>query len=404
MLSTLIIIIAIVWVAPTRSSSTFVWTGYYNTTGMDNVGYVCLIGLLTTLYGMSGYEAASQVSEETQNAQVSAPWGIVQGVIAAIVTGLAFFIGLLYAMDENYDSALNGVSNQPVINIFSMAFNNSFAGAMAMSVMLAINVYLGGFSHMTVTTRVVFAMSRDGAFPGSSYITGVSGKSKLPLKSIIFVFIVDSCIVLLPLISSTAFSAITQISTIGYSISYAIPIILRVTVSRNTFQQGPYNLGRWSQLNGSIAAIFLVCTSICFFLPTSFDANMHQTVQGFNWTIVVWTGALMIAGTYWFLPKSLGGARHFFKGPVRPEDVVQDIGGQEKKFIRQAQKPAKSVIAVDAIAVEDIPAEFDESNLHSPDTLVKKRVILNESGPGVSKFNMEEDQPFELRDVKPAER
>lgn len=246
MLSTLIIIIAIVWVAPTRSSSTFVWTGYYNTTGMDNVGYVCLIGLLTTLYGMSGYEAASQVSEETQNAQVSAPWGIVQGVIAAIVTGLAFFIGLLYAMDENYDSALNGVSNQPVINIFSMAFNNSFAGAMAMSVMLAINVYLGGFSHMTVTTRIVFAMSRDGAFPGSSYITGVSGKSKLPLKSIIFVFIVDSCIVLLPLISSTAFSAITQISTIGYSISYAIPIILRVTVSRNTFQQGPYNLGRWS--------------------------------------------------------------------------------------------------------------------------------------------------------------
>lgn len=78
-----------------------------------------------------------------------------------------------------------------------------------MSVLLAINVYLGGFSHMTVTTRVVFAMSRDGAFPGSKYITGVSGKSKLPLKSIFFVFVVDSIIVLLPLISDTAFSAIT---------------------------------------------------------------------------------------------------------------------------------------------------------------------------------------------------
>jgi len=104
-----------------------------------------------------------------------------------------------------------------------------------MSILLAINVYLGGFSHMTVTTRVVFAMSRDGAFPGSKYIYGVHGKSQLPIKSIFFVFVIDSMLVCLPLISDTAFSAITQISTIGYSISYAIPIILRVTVSRTKF-------------------------------------------------------------------------------------------------------------------------------------------------------------------------
>jgi amino acid transporter len=130
-------------------------------------------------------------------------------VIAAVLTGLAFFVGLLYAMNENYDGVLNGITEQPVINIFHLAFSNSKAGALAMAILLAINVYLGGFSHMTVTTRIVFAMSRDGAFPGSKYITGVSGKSKLPLKSIFFVFVVDSIIVLLPLISDTAFSAIT---------------------------------------------------------------------------------------------------------------------------------------------------------------------------------------------------
>lgn len=152
--------------------------------------------------------------------------------MAAVVTGLAFFVGLLYAMNERIDDTLEGVSEQPVINIFSIAFSGKRPGALAMSILLAINVYLGGFSHMTVTTRIVFAMSRDGAFPGSKYIYGVYGKSQLPLKSIFFVFVIDSFLVLLPLISDTAFSAITQISTIGYSISYAIPIILRVTVSR----------------------------------------------------------------------------------------------------------------------------------------------------------------------------
>jgi amino acid transporter len=91
-------------------------------------------------------------------------------VIAAVITGLAFFVGLLYAMSERIDNILEGVSEQPVINIFSIAFSGKLPGALAMSILLAINVYLGGFSHMTVTTRIVFAMSRDGAFPGSKYI------------------------------------------------------------------------------------------------------------------------------------------------------------------------------------------------------------------------------------------
>ena len=45
-----------------------VWTKFHNTTGMPSVVYVCIIALLTTLYGLSGYEAASQMSEETYNA------------------------------------------------------------------------------------------------------------------------------------------------------------------------------------------------------------------------------------------------------------------------------------------------------------------------------------------------
>jgi amino acid transporter len=285
----------------------------------------------------------------------------VNGVIAAIITGLAFFVGLLYAMNENVSSVLtDGISDQPVINIFDLAFKNNYAGSLAMSILLAINVYLGGFSHMTVTTRIVFAMSRDGAFPGSKYIYGVYGDSKLPLKSILFVFVIDSLLVLLPLISDTTFSAITQISTIGYSISYAIPIILRVTVSRNTFVQGPWNLGRFSVFNGVVSSIFLVGTSICFFFPTSFDENMHQTWDGFNYTIVVFTGALLIAATYWILS-----ARHFFKGPIRPEDVVLDLSEmpeefKEKKFIMKSKGANLSSVALPG---QDGPTEVYRSSL-----------------------------------------
>ena len=80
-------------------------------------------------------------------------------------------------MNERIDDTLNGITSQPVINIFNIAFNGNLTVALIMSLILAINVYLGDFSNFTVTTRVVFAMSRDGAFPGSKYIQGVTGKS-----------------------------------------------------------------------------------------------------------------------------------------------------------------------------------------------------------------------------------
>lgn len=45
---------------------------------------------------------------------------------------------------------------------------------------------------------------------------------------------------------------------------------------------------------------------------------------------MVYGGALFVAATYWFLPKRLGGARHFFTGPVRPDDL--DENGPKAEF------------------------------------------------------------------------
>jgi len=69
-----------------------------------------------------------------------------------------------------------------VINVFKLAFSGTDgsvnkAGALSMSIMLLISVYLGGFSHLTVTTRIVYALARDGALPYSKHIQGVYGKN-----------------------------------------------------------------------------------------------------------------------------------------------------------------------------------------------------------------------------------
>ena len=48
----------------TMATTNEVFFTFYNQTGFDNVGYVVLIGMLTTLYSFTGYEAAGHMSEE----------------------------------------------------------------------------------------------------------------------------------------------------------------------------------------------------------------------------------------------------------------------------------------------------------------------------------------------------
>jgi amino acid transporter len=44
-----------------------VFTTTYDNTGFSNLGYTCLIGLLSAFYCFTGYEAAGHMSEETKN-------------------------------------------------------------------------------------------------------------------------------------------------------------------------------------------------------------------------------------------------------------------------------------------------------------------------------------------------
>jgi amino acid transporter len=91
-----------------------------------------------------------------------------------------------------------------------------------MSILVLINLFFAGFSSMTVTSRIGFAMARDNAFPGSKFLYHVTAKNKVPDRLIILVFLIDFALVLLPLqalsppYETSGFTAITSITTIGY--------------------------------------------------------------------------------------------------------------------------------------------------------------------------------------------
>ena len=179
-----------------------------------------------------------------------------------------------------------------------------------MTSLLLINTFFAGFSSLTVTSRIGYAMARDLAFPYSKQLGYIHPNNKTPIAMICLVFVLDALFCSLPLISTTAFDAITSITTIGYSISYMIPILLRITYSRKTFLRSDFHLGRFSIVFGVISVSYLFFTSLIFLFPTQLQDG-KLTAEVFNYTPIVLAVVLIIAAIYWWLPKPYG-ARHFF--------------------------------------------------------------------------------------------
>lgn len=107
------------------------------------------------------------------------------------------------------------------MNIFSASFTDSKGNynkhaALAMTTLLIINLFFAGFSSMTVTSRIGFAMARDRALPFGNQLRVVVEDNKTPFRMILLVLALDILLCLLPLINELAFTAITSLTCIGY--------------------------------------------------------------------------------------------------------------------------------------------------------------------------------------------
>ena len=116
------------------------------------------------------------MAEETVDASISAPRGILFTCVASAITGFTFLLGLLYAMGDNLDGANNGNSESVIVNIISLVYP-IVGSALAIICVLIGNLFFAGFSSLTVTSRIGFAMARDGALPFSKFFAKVDEKT-----------------------------------------------------------------------------------------------------------------------------------------------------------------------------------------------------------------------------------
>ena len=128
-------------------------------------------------------------------------------VILSFFLGAILILAILYGCNEEISSIMN--DDDGTINLFSLIFTKKSKGVIFMVMLLFMGTFLNSFTCITVASRIVFAMVRDGAIPYSRYFYYINPSRKSPDRIIALLFVLEATLCLLPLVSESAFTTIT---------------------------------------------------------------------------------------------------------------------------------------------------------------------------------------------------
>jgi amino acid permease (GABA permease) len=312
-----LVIVGVLAFAPAKhQSASFVFTHFVNNTGWHSTFYVLLLGLLLAQYTFTGYDASAHMTEETRDAAVAGPRGIVTSILVSLVAGWLLLIGVTFAI-QNYSSEVG--ATVPPAQIFIDAIGAT-GGKLLLLVAIGAQLFCG-MSSVTANSRMIYAFSRDGALPGSAFWHKINVRTRTPTNAI-WLAVVGALILGLPYLwNSVAYAAVTSIATIGLYVAYVIPTFLRLRLG-SAFVRGPWHLGRWSKPIGIIAISWVVIITILFMLPTASPI----TWKTFNYTVIAVIVVLGFAGIWWLVS-----ARKWFTGP-KVQGTAEELAAIESEL------------------------------------------------------------------------
>lgn len=313
-----VIVLVLAFVPDHHQSASFVFTEFVNNTGWQSSLYVALLGLLLAQYTLTGYDASAHMTEETHDAARSGPRGIVMSIVVSVIAGWVLLIGLTFAI-QSYDSAIGCPCGVPPAQIFIDAVGNT-GGKLLLLIVIGAQLFCG-MASVTANSRMIFAFSRDGALPASRVWHHINPRTRTPTRAI-WLAAGGAFVLGLPYLwNATAYAAVTSIAVIGLYVAYVLPTFLRLRQG-DSFEPGPWQLGRWSRPIGTIAVVWVAFITVLFMLPTASPIS----AANFNYTPVAVLVVLGFAGIWWLVS-----AKNWFTGP-KVQGTPEELAAAEREL------------------------------------------------------------------------
>ncbi len=259
--------------------------GYYSYNGPF------MLGLLLGAFTIVGFEASANLAEETEEPRRVVPKAMIRATLGSTVVGLGFLIALTVAMPDV--KAVSG-SATPVTEIMSAQLGSTFEKFFL--VFAVVSLFANALVIMLSGSRMVYAMARDGRFPGHQVLSRVAPGSRTPIWSTVLIFVGLAAITFAVGGNADSLATLFTAATILPALIYLATVVLFLAV-RSSFRDIPglFSLGRWQVPVAALSVVWLVFELTVLVLPGQFRDAVKVVGLFLAVGAVIFVGYLLLA-------------------------------------------------------------------------------------------------------------
>jgi amino acid transporter len=267
-----------------------------------------IVGLLLPIYTITGYDASAHTAEETKNAAMALPKGMVSSVIWSGLFGYLMLCAFVLMIPNMDDAAKQGW------NVFFWAMGERVPEAIRTPLygLIFVSQLLCGLATVTSVSRMLYAFSRDGGIPGiSGMLAKVSPTWRTPVNaiwagsifSVLFVWFTSS----ITIAGTPAYSIVVSCTVIFLFLSFALPILLGFFAYGGPKWPNP---GPWSMGGFMFRIVAILCM-------ISMAVMFYAGIQPPNdWALPITVGFIVLSLLIWVLFEN-----RRFKGPPIGDEI-----------------------------------------------------------------------------------
>jgi amino acid transporter len=325
--TTAVLVIALLAYAPALDfSRLWTFTNYSGEAGgnvfpqSNSMLGLFLLCLLLPVYTITGYDASAHTSEETKNAAMAVPKGIVSAVLWSSLVGWVMICAIMLAIPDLDAGAAQGWG------VFYETMNALVPDTLRTVIYLGILIaqLLCGLATVTSASRMLFAFARDDGMPvASKALASVSPKFRTPVVAIwtssilciLYVFAAQ----FVSVGGTNLYTIVVNSTLVFLFLSFIIPIMAGMLAYGTEKWPNP---GPWAMPAGVfklVCVLALIGKGIIFYIAIQ---PPNSTVL---WIVV---GFIALAAVLWFAVEN-----RRFQGPPTGDKI-----GARKAAIAAAEK------------------------------------------------------------------
>lgn len=272
-----------------------------------------LVAVLAPVYIFYGFESAGDIAEETKDAGRQVPRAMRHALIWGAVASVILTAALILALPK--DGSMAAAVSGGIPGILSQLSS----GMQDFMLLLIIFAFFScGSSVQGAGSRLAFSYGRDGALPGSGWISRVNSRFKTPVNALIAGAVISLLFVFLVYYSPSsnakigfitypaninALLALVSFAVSGIYLSFLLTVIGALIARRRGWvPAGSFQLGKWGWTVTWIAAGYLGLMLLNAVYPSGLSSG--RGLFNYDWiTLAVMVVIAVVGAAYFFVAR-----------------------------------------------------------------------------------------------------